>query len=104
MRLIELVAGHPDLGAVHVGQIIGDLLLETFIDPATRRIRVRPCGTSGNDLVIEFPKALRAAHPLGSTFRADVKVHQKHKNGKINGRPYLRADPKSIELFTSGPL
>ncbi len=46
---------------------------------------------------LEFPRPLRENNPLGTRFRADVKVCQKHwSDGRSKGPPYLRADTDTI--------
>jgi ferredoxin len=46
---------------------------------------------------VEFPRSLREKYPLGTRFRADVTVGQKHWcNGIPKGPPYLSARPSSI--------
>lgn len=75
------------------------LLLETCRDwdRSISRPRVRPVEDFPLDIRVEFPRKLREQHPLGTRFRADVKVCQKHwSSGKAKGSPYLRADTDSI--------
>jgi hypothetical protein len=46
---------------------------------------------------VEFPRSLRERYPIGTRFRADVTVGQKHwSNGISKGPPYLAARPSSI--------
>jgi hypothetical protein len=46
---------------------------------------------------VEFPRHLREDYPIGTRFRADVTVGQKHwGSGVAKGPPYLAARPSSI--------
>jgi len=78
--------------------------LETCIGSKTSRPRVRPLSPFPTNINVKFPRALRVENPIGTRFRADVKVCQKHnKNGTPNGQPYLDAKTKTIikvESFT----
>jgi len=48
---------------------------------------------------VEFPRKTREANPIGTRFRATVKVAQKHnRDGSLKGRPYLVATDKTIQL------
>jgi len=77
-----------------VGNYIENVQCENFIDPETRRIRVRPLPDQGlsTNLVIECSKYERERHPIGTKFiTADVKVCV-----KPDGRIYLRARDQVI--------
>ena len=74
-----------------VGRFVGNVELETFRDDHVSRPRVRPIPGSGLNLRVEFPRNLREMFPIGTRFRATVKICQKTKNGKTKGSPYLRA-------------
>ena len=80
--------------------IIGDrfegVLLETIKGKSSSRPRVRPIEYFDEDIRVEFPRNLREENPLGTRFRADVKVSQKTKNGEPLGKPYLVATDRSI--------
>jgi hypothetical protein len=80
--------------------IIGDrfegVLLETFIGKSASRPRVRPLEYFETDIVVKFPSQLRIDNPIGTRFRADVKVCQKTKNNQPFGRPYLDSTDSSI--------
>jgi hypothetical protein len=66
-------------------------------DRSISRPRVRPVEELPSDIRVEFPRSLRAEHPLGTRFRADVKVCRKHfLDGRPNGPAYLRADTHTI--------
>ena len=81
------------------GDLFHEVLLETYIPKDVSRPRVRPVSVLPSDIRVEFPKNLRTNHPIGTRFRADVKVCQKHlSNGQPQGNPYLRADTKTIQL------
>ena len=82
-----------------VGDYFSGVLLETFKEARISRPRVRPVEMFAKDIRVEFPRALREDNPLGTKFRALVKVAQKTKSGKINGDPYLVATDKTIQLI-----
>lgn len=85
---------------IDVGRFLKDLILETFIDPETSRLRVRPIDEKLSSMRVEFPKGLREQYPVGTRFSATVKVSQKTKkaDGSKAGRPYLFANKHSIKL------
>jgi hypothetical protein len=74
-----------------VGQFFGDVELETCLDDEVSRPRVRPVNKFPKDMRTEFPRALRDMFPIGTRFRATVKVCQKTMGGKAHGPPYLKA-------------
>ncbi|GMG85241.1 hypothetical protein LNKW23_44580 [Paralimibaculum aggregatum] len=75
-----------------VGQYFGDIVLETCTDPGISRPRVKPVKVFPPSTRVEFPRKLREMFPIGTRFRATVKVCQKHDaEGKPNGPAYLRA-------------
>ena len=77
-----------------VGNFIENVKCESFIDPETDRIRVRPLEGQGfrTDIVIECSSTERKAHPVGTKFRTEnVKVCR-----KPDGRIYLRAKDQWI--------
>jgi len=80
--------------------LIGDrfegVLLETIKGQSSTRPRVRPLEYFDKDIRVEFPRHLREDNPIGTRFRADVKVSQKTKNGQPFGNPYLVATDRSI--------
>lgn len=78
--------------------ILGDyhqnIKCESFIDPETNRVRVRPLNHQGlpTNMVIECSRAIRTEHPVGTIFIAEtLKVCQ-----KPGGRIYLRAKNQDI--------
>ncbi len=75
------------------GQYYENVILETCVVPGVSRPRVRCVSTLPPDLLVEFPRDLREDYPIGTRFRAMVKVCQKHWNddGTPKGPPYLRA-------------
>jgi hypothetical protein len=82
-----------------VGDFYEDVLLETCRDEdrSITRPRVRPLGYFPSSMRVEFPRSLREKYPIGTRFRADVTVGQKHwSNGFPKGPPYLAARPSSI--------
>ena len=77
------------------------VLLESFMCPDRRRVRIRPSEMFPNNIMVEFPKKLRVSQPLGSKFRADVVVCQKHyEDGTSKGPIYLRSIAKTITLVS----
>jgi hypothetical protein len=77
-----------------VGNIYKNIKCESFKDPETGRIRVRPSDGQNipTTLVIECSKDEREAHPVGTQFKTEnVKVCK-----KIDGRIYLRAKDQWI--------
>lgn len=82
-----------------IGDYYSGVLLETYTDGRTSRPRVRALEHFLDGLKVEFPRALREEHPLGTRFKATVKVSQKHnRDGSLRGGPYLVASNNSIEL------
>ena len=81
------------LTAIIPGQYYENVILETFLVSGISRPRVRCVSTLPPDLLVEFPRDLREDYPIGTHFRATVKVCQKHWNedGTPKGPPYLRA-------------
>ena len=69
---------------------------ESFLDPETKRIRVRP--TSDHHLhhmVIECSRSIRNQYPIGTKFYCEeVKICK-----KPDGREYLRAKDQMIYLL-----
>ena len=60
-----------------IGNYYENIECESFKDPETGRIRVRPLEGQGlpTKIVIECSKAIREAHPIGTKFEAEnVKV------------------------------
>ena len=82
-----------------ISEIIEGTLLETCQDDGISRPRVRVLWDKvPTDWRVEFPRKIREEYIIGSRFRADLKVCQKHnKDGSTKGQPYLRADTKSIK-------
>ena len=77
-----------------VGNYIDNVECESFLDPETNRIRVRPLPNQGipTNVVIECSKKERERHPLRTKFRTDdCKVCV-----KPDGRIYLRARDQMI--------
>lgn len=86
------------------GDFYEGVLLETCRDEnrSITRPRVRPLEYFPKWTRVEFPRSLREKYPIGTRFRADVTVGQKHwSNGVPKGPPYLAARPSSIVRDTS---
>jgi hypothetical protein len=84
---------------VSVGDFYEGVLLETCRDEnrSITRPRVRPLEYFPKWMRVEFPRDLREKYPIGTRFRADVTVGQKHwSHGGGKGPPYLVARPSSI--------
>jgi HNH endonuclease len=82
-----------------VGDFYEGVLLETCRDEnrSITRPRVRPLEYFPSWMRTEFPRDLREKYPIGTRFRADVTVGQKHwGNGAPKGPRYLAARPSSI--------
>ena len=86
-----------------VGDYFSGVLLETFKEKGTSRPRVRPVEMFSKNIRVEFPRRLREENPIGTQFRASVKVAHKtsKKTGKIIGVPYLMATSSSIKLVSN---
>jgi hypothetical protein len=95
LKEAEAMIERLDLHDVYEGA-----LLETTRDEGISRPRVRPVVGLPRDIRIEFPRRLREEYPIGTRFRATVKVCQKTKNGLPHGPPYLRADEESIYVVS----
>ena len=76
-----------------VGKTFEGVMLETCQDPEVTRPRVCPVSHFSRDIRVEFSRKLREKYPIGTRFRATVKVCQKHwaETGEPKGPPYLRA-------------
>ena len=61
---------------IEVGDEFQDLILETFLDAETNRIRVRPIEPEFSEFKVEFQN-LREECPLGTRFKASVKASRK---------------------------
>jgi hypothetical protein len=82
-----------------IGDFYEGVLLETCRDEdrSTTRPRVRPLEYFPGRMRVEFPRDLREKYTIGTRFRADVTVGQKHwSNGVPKGPRYLVARPSSI--------
>lgn len=82
-----------------LGKVYPKIMCETFRDPATNRIRVRPLLNQGlpNTMFIECDKAERDAYPIGTKFMTTgVKVCR-----KPNGRWYLKAIKNFINKISN---
>jgi len=83
---------------MHENLVIGDrfegVLLETI--KGNSRPRVRPLEYFDENIMVKFPRDLRTDNPIGTRFRADIKVCQKTKDGKTHGKPYLDSTDSSI--------
>ena len=80
-----------------VGNVIENVICESFKDPETGRIRVRPLPGQNlpTKIVIECSRPERNAHPVGTKFITEnVKVCKKE-----DGRIYLRAKNQFIRKY-----
>ena len=77
-----------------VGDRFEGVLLETI--KGSSRPRVHPLEYFDENIMVKFPRHLRTENPIGTRFRADVKVCQKTKDGKPHGNPYLDSTDSSI--------
>ena len=80
-----------------IGDKFDDVVLETIRVTGSSRPRVRPVENFDPNIRVEFPTKLREDNPLGTRFKANVKVSQKTKEGKPYGPRYLVADVNSIQ-------
>jgi hypothetical protein len=76
----------------HIGESFKNVTLELFLDNVTRP-RVRAVDIFSGTIRVEFPRDLREKYPIGTKFKATVKVCQKHSDAtrQAKGVPYLRA-------------
>ncbi|MDB5478100.1 MAG: hypothetical protein JWM96_595, partial [Alphaproteobacteria bacterium] len=84
------------------GSTLSGVVLELVRDQkkgASSRPRVKPIHDFLKELNVEFSTKLREQNPIGSRFVADVKICQKHQDGKKKGPPYLRAYENTIFLI-----
>ena len=84
-----------------VGDVYEEIVLETcYGAKGTTRPRVRATNGLPSDLYVDFPRDLRDHNPVGSRFKAKVKVCQKHDaHGHPLGMPYLYAYRDSITVL-----
>ena len=75
------------------GAVYDGVMLETCRDEKVSRPRVRPVSHFPPGVRVEFPRSLREELPIGTRFRASVKVSQKHweHDGSPKGPLYLVA-------------
>ncbi len=74
-----------------LGQFFGGVVLETCVDVGVSRPRVKAVSVFPATTRVEFPRSLRETFPIGTCFKATVKVCQKTVDGEANGPPYLKA-------------
>jgi hypothetical protein len=71
-----------------------NLACESFIDPETGRLRVRPLLEHLHHMVIECSRSIRNQYPVGTKFYCEeAKVCR-----KPDGREYLRAKDQMIYI------
>lgn len=77
-----------------LGNYYDNIKCESFLDPKTNRIRVRPLSGQGfpTNLVIESLKKIREAHPVGTKFTTENILVTKKPDGRI----HLRAKDQMI--------
>ncbi len=83
-----------------VGRFFGGVVLETCRDGSVSRPRVKPVAEFSPETRVEFPRKLRETFPIGTRFKATVKVCQKTSNGQDKGPPYLKAYDVSVIAST----
>lgn len=85
--------GNMSKNRLIVGDRYDGVMLETCRTPDVSRPRVRPVSHFPSDIFVRFPRDLREDFPVGTRFRAAVKVCQKtwDHSGKPKGPPYLHA-------------
>ena len=74
-----------------IGQFFGDIELETCTDASVSRPRVMPIMVFPPKTRVEFPRRLREMFPIGTRFKATVKVCQKTIDRNPHESPYLKA-------------
>ena len=74
-----------------IGQFFGGIELETCTDPGVSRPRVKAVTVFPPTTRVEFPRNLREKVPIGTRFKATVKICQKTVDGEPHGPPYLKA-------------
>ncbi len=82
----------------YLGLYVQNVTLETWHgDKCGTKLRVRPVDKFSNEFRVEFPRNLRVQFPVGTRFKATVKVCQnKTKEGVVIGKPYLRASDIAV--------
>lgn len=80
-----------------IGESFRGVVLETCRDKKVTRPRVKTVDQFPSETRVEFPRTLRDLFPIGTRYKATVKVCQKHnKDGSKRGGPYLNATEISI--------
>jgi hypothetical protein len=74
-----------------IGQFFGGIELELCVDPGVSRPRIKPVTIFSESTRVEFPRQLREIFPIGTRFKATVKVCQKSMDSERHGPPYLKA-------------
>ena len=75
-----------------VGEYFKGVRLETCREKKVTRPRVRAAEQFPEDTLVKFPRKLRELFPIGTQYKATVKVCQKHNaDGSKRGKPYLDA-------------
>lgn len=104
-KLSQKARGARDLIDFIKGENYEGALLELVKDPRKNQPRVVLVDAKPDLIYVEFPRGPRTEHPLGTLFRADVKVTQKTEkqgDGSLRGKPYARAVTKTIEVVEQG--
>ena len=83
------------------GAYYDNVLLQTCVDGVVSRPRVRAVSHFSEDVKVRFPRRIREDFPIGTMFRARVKVCQKHwkSSGKPKGPLYLHTSESDIEVI-----
>ena len=95
------------MSSLQEAEFLEAALLELFRDERQNRPRVLLLNAKPDVVIVEFPKKIRTEHPLGTLFRADVKMCQKHwqsgpLKGQAKGDLYGRAKADTIEVLQPG--
>jgi hypothetical protein len=89
----------PRMKKLIEGSVYHNVMLMTCFDEGITRPRVRAVSDFTPETRVEFPRTIRSKYPVGTQFRATVKVCQKHwlHNGLPKGAPYLLATEIEIQ-------
>lgn len=90
-----------EISEMTVGEYRKDVVLELINDDAMSRPRMKPVTDYPASIRVEVSRKIRELFPIGTQFKADVKVCQKHSpDGLCVGQPYLRAYDVGVLVHT----